>query len=102
MPLLAHGKRSNSPILIAGRIDRLVEEPGRIVLVDFKSDAVPPATEAQVPPGYLTQLGLYALVAGQLFPGVNVEAGILWTELETFMNLSQDGLRKAVEGFTVG
>ena len=72
-----------------------------MLVVDYKSDAQVPADENTVPPAYLSQLGLYALVAGQLFPSHRVEAGILWTELESFMNLSQARLRQAVAGFTL-
>jgi ATP-dependent helicase/nuclease subunit A len=102
IPILAQGTRNKAPITIAGRIDRLVVKPGRVLIVDYKSDANPPGTASGVPAAYLTQLGIYALVAQQLFPGHQIEAAILWTSLETFMNLSQATLREAVAGFTVG
>jgi ATP-dependent helicase/nuclease subunit A len=102
VPILAQGTRNKAPITIAGRIDRLVVKPGRVLIVDYKSDANPPGTQSGVPAAYLTQLGIYALVAQQLFPGQEIEAAILWTSLETFMNLSQATLREAVAGFTVG
>ncbi|MEO8758442.1 MAG: double-strand break repair helicase AddA [Devosia sp.] len=102
LPILAHGTRNGRPVTIAGRIDRLVVESGRVLIVDFKSDAVVPPDETGVPPAYLAQMGLYALVAGQLFPGLDVQGVILWTTLETFMNLSSRRLRDAVAGFTIG
>ena len=46
-----------------------------MLVVDFKSDATVPEVGNGVPASYLTQLGLYALVAGQLFPGREVSAG---------------------------
>jgi ATP-dependent helicase/nuclease subunit A len=55
-----------------------------------------------VPGAYVTQLGLYALVAGQLFPGHRIEAAILWTSLELLMNLPASALRETVTGFTIG
>jgi ATP-dependent helicase/nuclease subunit A len=55
-----------------------------------------------VPRSYLTQLGLYARIAGQLFPGHVVEAAILWTSPETLMNLPAEALRDAASGFTMG
>jgi ATP-dependent helicase/nuclease subunit A len=102
VPILAHGTRNGVPITIAGRIDRLVVEPGRVLVVDYKSDAQVPATEKDVPAAYVSQLGLYAQIAGQLFPGHRVEAAILWTSLEMLMNLAPDRLAKAVAGFTIG
>jgi ATP-dependent helicase/nuclease subunit A len=102
VPILAQGTRNTTPITIAGRIDRLVVKPGRVLIVDYKSDANPPGSLSGVPDAYLTQLGIYALVAQQLFPGQNVEAAILWTSLETLMDLPPALLRERVAGFTVG
>jgi ATP-dependent helicase/nuclease subunit A len=102
VPILARGTRNSTPITIAGRIDRLIVKPGRVLIVDYKSDANPPGSPAGVPAAYMSQMGIYALVAQQLFPGQQIEAAILWTSLETFMNLSQSALREAVAGFTVG
>jgi ATP-dependent helicase/nuclease subunit A len=102
VPILAQGKRNNAPITIAGRIDRLVVKPGRVLIVDYKSDAQVPPTTDGIPHAYLSQLGLYALVAGQLFPAHEVEAAILWTSLELLMNLPPAALREAVTGFTIG
>ena len=102
VPILAQGKRNNAPITIAGRIDRLVVKPGRVLIVDYKSDAQVPPTTDGIPHAYLSQLGLYALVAGQLFPDHEVEAAILWTSLELLMNLPPAALREAVTGFTIG
>jgi ATP-dependent helicase/nuclease subunit A len=102
VPVLARGTRNGAPVTIAGRIDRLLVEPGRVLVVDFKSDATVPATPDGVPPAYLAQLGLYAQIAGQLFPGRTIEAAILWTTLELLMNLPAARLRQAVSGFTIG
>ncbi len=102
VPILAQGTRNGAPVTLAGRIDRLVVAPDRVLIVDYKSDARPPATAETVPAAYLTQLGLYALVATQLFPGRPVQAAILWTELESLMNLPADSLRPRVASFTIG
>jgi len=101
VPILAKGTQNGRPILVAGRIDRLVVEADRVLIVDFKSDDEVPGSEAGVPPAYLRQLGLYALVAGQLFPDKAIAAGILWTSLESFMILTQSRLRQEVAGFTL-
>ncbi len=102
VPILARATRHGAPVTIAGRIDRLVVTPAAVLVVDYKSDAAAPATAAGVPAAYLTQLGLYALVATQLFPGRPVRAAILWTGLESLMNLPADRLAEKVAGFTIG
>ncbi len=71
------------------------------MVVDYKSDAAVPDGPDSVPGNYLTQLGLYALVAGQLFPGRTVRAAILWTSLESLTNLPPDVLGAATAGFTI-
>ncbi|HWA18805.1 MAG TPA: UvrD-helicase domain-containing protein, partial [Devosia sp.] len=102
VPILARGARNGAPITVAGRIDRLVAEPGKVTIVDYKSDASVPGDPEAVPKAYLAQLGLYAAIAGLLFPGLAVEAKILWTSRESLMNLPADLLRKSTKGFTIG
>ena len=101
LPFLANARRNGAPIRLAGRIDRLVVDDHRVLVVDYKSDAAAPRLVADVPGVYLTQLGLYALVAGQLFPGKEVLAGILWTTLESLMILPREDLAGATRGFTM-
>ncbi|HHY50216.1 MAG TPA: UvrD-helicase domain-containing protein, partial [Alphaproteobacteria bacterium] len=100
VPFLAQALRDGEPVLLAGRIDRLVVTDDSVLVVDFKSDAAPARTPEEVPPAYLRQLGLYALVAGQLFPR-RVRAAILWTSLESLLELPPEGLAKAASGFTM-
>jgi ATP-dependent helicase/nuclease subunit A len=88
-------------VTLAGRIDRLVVTPGSVLIVDFKSDANPPPDAASTPSSYVTQLGLYALVANQLFPGSVVQAAILWTSLESLLFLERKALAEAVSAFTM-
>jgi ATP-dependent helicase/nuclease subunit A len=102
VPILAQGRRKGEPVTIAGRIDRLVVTPEKVLVVDFKSDALPPADAGKIPPAYVLQLGLYARIAGQLFPGHLLEAVILWTALESLMILPPQALSEAVGDFTIG
>jgi ATP-dependent helicase/nuclease subunit A len=101
VPILARGRRGEQPVVIAGRIDRLVVDTDRVLIVDYKSDARVPATPDAVPAAYRTQLGLYALCARQLFPSHRIEAAILWTTLESLMNLPLDGLLGPVADVTL-
>ncbi|WP_171015670.1 double-strand break repair helicase AddA [Devosia sp. FKR38] len=93
--------RDGEPVRLSGRIDRLVIDEQGVLVVDYKSDASVPQTVAEVPGNYITQLGLYALVAGQLFPGQVIRAAILWTSLESLMNLPSDVLVAGARGFTM-
>ncbi len=102
VPILARGTHKGAAVAIVGRIDRLVVTPGKVLIIDYKSDAAVPTDSLGVPVAYLTQLGLYALVARQLFPGHDVTAAILWTSMESLMILPPDQLRQAVADFTIG
>ncbi|MDB5563245.1 MAG: hypothetical protein JWN11_2663, partial [Hyphomicrobiales bacterium] len=101
VPFLVDANRNGAPIRLAGRIDRLVVDQDKVLVVDYKSDSVPPISAAAVPRAYLTQLGLYALVAGLLFPGLAIESAILWTHLELLMILPDSQLAEATSGFTI-
>jgi ATP-dependent helicase/nuclease subunit A len=101
VPFLATAHRHGTEIRLAGRIDRLVVTPQRVRIVDFKSDAIEKPGLSNVRPAYWTQLGLYALLARELFPGHAIEAAILWTAPESLMILPAGPLLAAVEGFTL-
>ncbi|RYE57321.1 MAG: hypothetical protein EOP20_07610, partial [Hyphomicrobiales bacterium] len=101
LPFLVEAMRNGEPIRLSGRIDRLVVDDHSVLVIDYKSDAVAPKTAAEVPARYATQLSLYALVASQLFPGRSVRAAILWTELESLMNLPPELLEQSRSDFTL-
>ena len=101
VPFLIDAFRKGAPVTLAGRIDRLVVTADSVKVVDFKSDASVPAHPDDTPPAYLAQLGLYALVAGQLFPGKAVTAAILWTSLESLLELPRHALAEATSAFTM-
>ena len=64
---------------ITGAIDRLIVHPDRVVIVDFKSNALEPGDATQVPDGLLRQMGAYAAAMSQIFPDHSIEVAILWT-----------------------
>jgi len=101
LPFRVAAVRQGEPVWLSGRIDRVVVDAEGVLVVDYKSDASVPQGADGVPGNYLTQLGLYALVAGQLFPGRPVRAAILWTELESLMKLPDELLAAARADFTL-
>ncbi len=64
---------------VSGRIDRLARIGGGLVLADFKTDRVPPATPADIGGAYVSQLALYAAALGRAMPGNPVEALVVYT-----------------------
>ncbi|WEK04067.1 MAG: double-strand break repair helicase AddA [Candidatus Devosia phytovorans] len=101
LPFMLKAERDGKEVVLGGRMDRLVIDEHGVTVIDYKSDASVPEGPGGVKGNYLTQLGLYALVAGQLFPGRTVRAAILWTQLESLMFLPPEQLAAATRGFTM-
>ncbi|MFQ5566255.1 MAG: PD-(D/E)XK nuclease family protein, partial [Paracoccaceae bacterium] len=93
---LALPEISAEPML--GRIDRLAIFSDRVLVVDFKTDAQPPAAAEAVPQDYLLQLGCYRAALAALYPDRAVEAAILWTNGPVLMRLEAETLERALAG----
>jgi len=66
--------------VIAGTADRLLVEPGRVLVADFKTARRPPISLEQVPLATLKQMGAYAAALGTIYPGRRIEAALLYTQ----------------------
>ncbi len=73
---------------MTGRVDRLVLGEGRALIVDIKTDRVPPPGPEAVPMAYLAQLGAYAAAIEGAFPGRAVETALLWTAGPSLMQVN--------------
>jgi ATP-dependent helicase/nuclease subunit A len=65
---------------IAGRVDRLVVTPDRILVVDYKTNRPSPDRIENADPAYLSQMAVYAAVLAEVFPDRPIEAAIVWTD----------------------
>ncbi|HKX78218.1 MAG TPA: double-strand break repair helicase AddA [Novosphingobium sp.] len=65
--------------VIAGTIDRLLVEPDRVLIVDFKTARRPPESVHQIPRAILRQMAAYAAALERIYPGRRVEAAVLYT-----------------------
>ena len=66
---------------LLGVIDRLVVRPGRVDIVDYKSNRVEPGEIADLVEHYREQLGAYRDALRPLYPGREVRCWLLWTRL---------------------
>ena len=82
LPELGEGARIN------GRIDRLAVSDDEVLIVDFKTNRPPPATEDALPQIYRTQMALYRAGASKIFPGRRIACALVWTEAPSLMALS--------------
>ncbi|SFC81495.1 double-strand break repair helicase AddA [Tropicimonas isoalkanivorans] len=81
---------------IHGTIDRLVFNGAQILAVDFKTNALVPASAEHTPEGLLRQMGAYASALEQIFPGREIETAILWTRAAQLMPLPEALVRAAL------
>jgi ATP-dependent helicase/nuclease subunit A len=86
---------------LLGTIDRLVVSADRVLVIDYKSNAVIPRTPAEVPEGILRQMGAYAHLLGQIYPDRPVEVAVLWTRGPVLMPLDLEIVRQALSRATI-
>lgn len=79
-----------------GVIDRLIIDEDRIIAMDFKTNRTVPTTESQTPEGLLRQMGAYHQMLAAIYPGRQIETGILWTRTATYMPLSKETVTQAL------
>jgi ATP-dependent helicase/nuclease subunit A len=82
--------------VVSGTVDRLLVEPGRVRLVDFKTGRAVPRTPAEIPAAHLRQMAHYAAALRVIFPDRPVEAALLYTSGPVLHALGEAQLR-AVE-----
>lgn len=83
-----HPERGGALMRLTGKIDRLVHTGDAVMIVDYKTNRPPPADAARVPEAYLLQLAAYRLGVGRIFPGLPVQAAILWTDGARVMEIA--------------
>ncbi len=71
-----------------GRIDLLAIDTGKIIIIDYKSDASPPKTCQLVKESYIDQLNFYRHIVAKLYPNSEIICKILWLENANFMTIS--------------
>lgn len=80
---------------LQGVMDRVLVRPDRVLVVDFKTNAIVPATPEDCPEGILHQMGAYREALTTLYPDRPAEAAILWTRTATMMPLPSALLQDA-------
>jgi len=73
-----------------GIIDRLIVAPDHVLIVDYKTNRMVPATPAACPEGILRQMGAYRAALQGLYPTRRIDTAILWTATGDLMMLPHD------------
>lgn len=90
VPLAGSVERNGARKAIAGQVDRLLIEPGRILVLDYKTNRPAAPTPDDVDPAYLLQMAAYRALLRQIYPGREVETALLWTDGPRLMPLPGD------------
>jgi ATP-dependent helicase/nuclease subunit A len=67
-------------LAVSGRVDRLVIEADRVLVVDFKTNRPAPERIEDADRAYLVQMAVYVAVLRDIFPGRRIEAALVWTD----------------------
>ena len=84
-------------LAVSGRLDRLVIEPERVLVADFKTNRPAPARIEDADRAYLTQMAVYAAVLRAAFPGRRVEAALVWTDGPKLMSVPENLMAQALQ-----
>ena len=72
---------------LLGTIDRLIVGPDHVLAIDYKSNALVPATVAELPEGLRRQMRAYGVALAQIYPDRRIDCAILWTKPARLMPL---------------
>lgn len=100
--VVGHLRVAGREARLGGRIDRLVVEADRVVVVDYKTNRPAPADLDAVPSEHLTQMAAYAAVLLDLYPGRRIEAGLLYTAAPRLVAVPPERLLAVLDAITAG
>jgi len=83
-------------VSVAGRIDRLVVEAGRVLIVDFKTNRPAPDRIEDADPAYIAQMAAYGAVLAEAFPKKRIEAALVWTDGPKLMSIPENMVTAAL------
>lgn len=81
---------------VSGRIDRLAVMEDRVVIVDYKTNRIPPATAADLPFAHQAQLAIYREILAPLYPGRPIDCVLVYTENASLHRLTESALLSAL------
>jgi len=81
---------------ISGRIDRLVVTETQVVILDYKTNRVPPKGPDEVPLTHRAQLAIYREILKPLYPEKTLECVLVYTESAMVIPLPPDLLSRSL------
>ena len=86
-------------LTVSGTVDRLLIQPDRVRVVDFKTGRRAPTTVDEIPSYHLRQMAAYAAALAAIFPDRAVEASLLYTAAPVLFTIPPPLLARHKPGF---
>lgn len=83
-------------LAVSGRVDRLVVDEARVLVIDYKTNRPSPDRIEDADPAYLAQMAVYAAVLREVFPGRAIEAALVWTDGPKLMPVPEKVMAEAL------
>jgi ATP-dependent helicase/nuclease subunit A len=77
---------------VSGRIDRLAVLDSHVIILDYKTNRVPPPTAADIPFAHRAQLAIYREILAPLYPGKRIDCVLVYTENASIHTLSDSAV----------
>ncbi|MBB3544044.1 MULTISPECIES: double-strand break repair helicase AddA [unclassified Rhizobium] len=81
---------------VSGRVDRMAVFEDRVVVLDYKTNRVPPQTAETIPFSHKAQLAIYREILAPLYPGKRIDCVLVYTENGSVHTLTPDALASAL------
>ncbi|WP_105372225.1 double-strand break repair helicase AddA [Neorhizobium huautlense] len=81
---------------ISGRIDRLVVTEDRVIILDYKTNRVPPKTPDDVPFAHRAQLAIYREILKPLYPAKDFDCVLVYTETAAVITLPPELISRSL------
>ena len=73
--------------IVSSKIDRLVIEDDRVIIVDYKTNRPAAKSIEEVPLIYINQLNTYKDLVKRIYPDKKIDAFLLWTNTCNMMKV---------------
>ena len=95
-PVVGLVETPSGPRAVSGQIDRIVIEPDRVLILDYKTNRPPPQRVEDTPEIYIRQMALYRRLLTGIYPGRAIECALLWTDGPILMRLPGESMDRAL------
>ena len=75
--------------VVSGQVDRMAVGEDQVLVVDYKSNRMPPKNGEAVPEVYLKQMAAYRALCREIYPDKEIRCALLWTQVPILMPLEE-------------